>query len=330
MQQAASEFKKEYFRPKYWGIWLGLGVLWLIGRLSINARLSVGAWLGRVTHKLAKKRRKLALANLALAFPEKSLEEREKICLEHFESFATGLIELTIVRYGPYPKKISEEIETYDYAEIIGKENLDKAKEQGKGVLILTPHFTHLDMSAMIAAFITDIYPVYRPNNNKFWDYIIATSRTQGITKERPIAKHTGKVISNRSLRGLIKSLREGKALAYLPDQRYTGPGHVTAEFFGVPAPSHTATSKIMKMTGCALVPSFTRRVNGKYQLRFLPQVENFPTGDDYQDALILHKIYEEEIRQNPSQYLWVHNRWHLEWNEEKQDYFPRKLMKTK
>jgi KDO2-lipid IV(A) lauroyltransferase len=190
------------------------------------------------------------------------------------------------------------------YVQYIGLKNLKDAEAKGKGVLVLAPHFTHLDATTMFISFVTDLYPVYRPNDNPVLEYVMTSGRTVGNKSDTHIHYH--------DTRSIIKALRAGHSLGYLPDQRYRGKGHINVPFFGHPAKSHSATSKIAKMTGCAVVPTFTRRIGTRYEIHFLPALENFPSGDDFEDTLRLHKLYEEEIRQNPSQYLWVHNRWDL------------------
>jgi len=104
--------------------------------------------------------------------------------------------------------------------------------------------------------------------------------------------------------------------MTILPDQKYRAKGSVKVPLFGQEAPSNPATSKIAKLTGCVVIPAFTRRITTdqgiRYEVEFLPALEQFPSDDDYQDTLRLHALYEEAIRQTPEQYLWVHNRWDL------------------
>jgi KDO2-lipid IV(A) lauroyltransferase len=79
----------------------------------------------------------------------------------------------------------------------------------------------------------------------------------------------------------------------------------------GIPAATLVATSRIAKLTGCAVVPFFCQHLKdgSGYQLKLLPELENFPSGDDLADATRTNALIEAQVRQAPDQYLWVHRR---------------------
>ncbi|WP_040727883.1 lipid A biosynthesis acyltransferase [Thiomicrorhabdus sp. Kp2] len=301
------DFKTQFYHPKYWGIWLGLGLLRLFALVPYQQKFSIGKFLGKVIYFIAPKRRRLAKANIDLCFPEKSAAERSTILKEHFQSTGIALMEMAIVWWGDHKKNHKHAFER-QIVSFMGEDNLKHAQEQGKGVLILAPHFTTLELTGLFVSFLTNYHAVYRPHDNPFMDYIIAKGRSIQFDNGEQVEP-----VSNANTRQMLKVLKAGKSMTFLPDQRYRSKGHVEVPFFGVLAKSNPATSKIAKMTGCAVVPTFTRRLeNNQYEVEFLPALENFPSGDDYEDTLRLHKLYEAEIRKNPSQYLWVHNRWNL------------------
>lgn len=296
-------FSWRFLAPYYWPIWILVGLLWLLGRLPYASRFKLGAWLGRQVYRLAGSRRRLALANLTIAFADLSPKEREAIALAHFESFGIAIMETTFVWWGRHRRNKNPQQNERQYVRYIGLEHLYAAQAQGKGVLVLAPHFTHLDVTTLFISMVTDLYPVYRPNDNPVLEYV--------MTKGRTVGQHPNH-IHYQDTRTIVKALREGKSLGYLPDQRYRGKGHINVPFFGREAKSHSATSKLAKMTGCAVVPTFTRRIGTRYEVYFYPALDSFPSGDDVADTARLHALYEAEIKQNPSQYLWVHNRWDL------------------
>ncbi len=111
-------------------------------------------------------------------------------------------------------------------------------------------------------------------------------------------------------LKGLVRALRAGHTIWYAPDQGKRTPGSEILPFFGVPAITNTATSKIAKMTGTAVVPYFGRReTDGSYTLTVHPALENFPTADASADAVRINRLIEDNIRLAPEQYFWVHKR---------------------
>lgn len=303
----ATPFNKRFYLPQYWGIWLGLGLLRLFAFIPYRWKFPIGKNLGKILYILAPKRKRLVKANLELCFPEKSNEERLKLTKSHFESLGISLMEMALVWWGDHKTNHEHAFER-SIVQFIGEDNLKQAQAKGKGVLILAPHFTTLELTGLFVSFLTNYHAVYRPHDNLFMDYIIAKGRSIQFNNGDKVQP-----VSNKNTRLMLKTLKSGKSMTFLPDQKYRAKGHVQVPFFGHSAPSNPATSKLSKLTGCAVVPTFTRRLeNNQYEVEFLPALENFPSGDDYADTLRLHELYEAEIRRNPSQYLWVHNRWNL------------------
>ncbi|AHF01091.1 lipid A biosynthesis acyltransferase [Thiomicrospira aerophila AL3] len=307
------ELLRQFKAPPYWGIWLGVGLLWLLSKLPLKLRYRASEWLGIVLYALARSRRRLVLANLALAFPEKTPLERQAIAKAHFKSLGIQVFaEMTETWFGPYR---SDQREDRLAVEFEGKEHLEAARAQNQGLIMLTPHFTHLEITGLLFSRLMHLHPIYRPHDHPLVDALILRGRTFQI------GEHTTLPVSANDTRKMIKLLRQKQALGYLPDQRYRGKGHVTIPFFGQPAKSHTATSKLAALTQALVVPTFTERrfdpvrypkQGWYYVVRFYPALDGFPSGDDAQDTQRLHTLYEHEIKKNPSQYLWVHNRWDL------------------
>ncbi len=319
MKKQNSLFQWQYLAPKYWGIWLGLGLARLIALLPYSAKQKFGKRLGNLLYRLAPKRRQISKRNLKLAFPEKTAQEIETLNHQHFESLGIGLMETLIVWWGDHRKRGKNAFER-QLVSYQGLEHLKAAKATGKGLLILVPHFTHIDLTGLFVSFITDYRPIYRPHDNPLMEAFIRQGRT--VEGEDGRAVHP---IENHNTRAMLKALRKGEAFFFLPDQKYTAKGHIEVPFFNRLAPSNPATSKLAKMTNCLVVPCFTRRdAKGHYTLTFHPALDNFPSGDDYADTLRLHHLYETEIKQNIPQYLWVHDRWALK-NKPK-DYLPPKI----
>ncbi|WP_029935212.1 lipid A biosynthesis acyltransferase [Thiomicrospira pelophila] len=306
----AIQFKKQFLCPRYWGIWLGVGLLRLLSFLPYQTKFSLGPALGRVMYWLSGGRRKLARQNIRLAFPNHSDTQTEQLLKDHFASLGISLMETAIVWWGDYRKHPNKGFER-NLVHYEGIENLKKAQARGKGVLILAPHFTTLEMTGLFVSFLTHFNAIYRPHDNPLMDYLIAKGRSIPLADGRcahPIANH--------NTRSMLKVLRKGESMVILPDQRYRARGHVKVPFFGHMTRSNPATSKIAKLTNCAVVPCLTERTtDNRYIVTFLPALENFPSDSAEQDTLRLHAIYEQAIKNNPTQYLWVHNRWDLKLN---------------
>lgn len=304
------KFQKAFLHPRYWGIWLGIGLLWLVHLLPFNAQFYVGKLLGKLLYLSGKNRRRLAAYNINLCFPNKTKAEQQALLKEHFANLGIGIIETGIVWWGSHrktPQKAREKgLVTY-----LGLEHVQQALDSGRAVIFLTPHFTHLEMTPLFISFITKYHPVYRPHNNALMDYLIKKGRAIPSYNEELKVIENANPISNADTRQMLKILKSGEHMILLPDQRYRSKNRVEVPFFGHMAKSNPATSKIAKLTNCLVVPTFTRRLDKlNYQTTFLPALEDFPSDDNKADTIRLHKLYEEEIKANPAQYLWVHNRW--------------------
>lgn len=301
------QFQARFLCPKFWGIWLGIGIARLLALLPYPAKLKLGKSLGHLLYTFSHHRRNISQRNLQLAFPEKPLSEINTLNRQHFESLGIGFMETLIVWWGDHRKRGKQSFER-QLITFQGLENLKAAQAQNKGILILVPHFTHIDITGLFVSMVVDYSPIYRPHDNPLMEYFIKKGRSITGESGRKVIP-----ISNRDTRSMLKALRKGEAFYFLPDQKYTARGHIEVLFFNHLAPSNPATSKLAKITGCLVVPCFTRRdENGHYTTTFYPALDNFPCGDDYQDTLRLHQLYESEIRQNIPQYLWVHDRWNL------------------
>lgn len=297
-------FRLSFLCPRYWGIWIGYGLLRLIGWLPYQTKFRVGKTIGRLLYRVAPSRRRLVRKNLTIAFPEKADKDLESLVKEHFESLGISLIETSINLWGDHRKgPNNNQAGTHQHYK--GLENLEKAA--GQGVLLLVPHFTTLETTGLMLSKITQFRPIYRKHDNALMEYLITKSRT--LTSDEG---DTVKPLMNTDTRAMIKALKAGEAMMILPDQRYRAKGKVDVPFFGRPAPSNPGICKLAKLGNAKVLPVFTRRIGTDYELNILPGLENFPTGDDYQDVLRLHALYEAEIRANPAQYLWSHNRWSL------------------
>jgi len=300
------EFKRCFLHPRYWPLWIGIGLLRLLARLPHRHKLKLGRPLGWLLYHMGGKRRSIAAANLRIAFPHWPAEKRQALLKAHFTSLGISLMELLIVWWGGYRSG-------QDYAErtlvtFHGLKHIKRLQEEGRGMILLVPHFTHIDLTGLFLQLELPFLAVYRPHDDPLMEYLITKGRTvwrNGQPWVQPVSKN--------NVRAMLKHLKQGGALFYLPDQRFrNADARVDATFFGRPAPSNPATSKLAKLAKAAVVPVFTRRIGEQYHITFLPPLEHFPSDDPLADTERLHRLYEQEIRENPAQYLWVHNRWDL------------------
>jgi len=152
------------------------------------------------------------------------------------------------------------------------------------------------------------------------------------MKKER--AKSSKLLINRYDTRGFIKALRAGHVVWYAPDQDQARKNSVFAPFFGIPANTLTATTKLVKLTGAAVLPFHMRRLPDSkgYALTISPPLENFPGASEVDDATRFNAIIESRIREHPEQYLWMHRRFKTRLEKEEKIYpqKPRRIRKKR
>ncbi len=280
--------------PRHWPSWALVGALWLAVRLPYRWQLAAGRLLGRLLYRTLIRRRHIARVNLRLCFPHWSQTERQRVLLLHFESLGIAVFEMGLAWW-------AADSRLRDLATVEGVDYLRAAQARGKGVILLSAHFTTLEVGGRLLAPHLNFCPMYRRSRNPVWDAVVWRGR----------ARHFPTMIDRQDVRGVVKQLRANRAIWYAPDQNYGREHSLFVPFFGVPAATITATSRLARMTGAAVVPFFHHRLPAGrgYSLHLLPPLENFPSGDDAADASRINRLVEQQVLRNPDQYLWIHRR---------------------
>jgi KDO2-lipid IV(A) lauroyltransferase len=284
-----------HFRsPRYWPTWIGLGLLRLICLLPYRLQLGIGRMLGRIAHRFAKERRAISRRNIELCFPELSPGERDALTLAHFEALGMSIIELGLGRWAPDRKLLA-------MTRIEGAEHVRNAADRGVGVVLLSAHFTTLEISGRVLSLnIPPFDAVYRKNRSEFMTEILRTNREKS-------ARGT---VEKNDIKSMVRSLREGTPVWYAPDQSYNRKQSALLPFFGIPAMTNTATGTLARLGKAVVVPFFPRRLpEGGYVLTILPPVEGVPGDDPVEDTKKYLEILERQIRLCPEQYYWVHRK---------------------
>lgn len=312
-QQHRNTDYSAYRHPRWWPTWMGIALMWLVAQLPLRLQWQLGKIAGLLTWKLAKSRRRITETNIQLCFPEYNDKQRAALVRNSFISNGIGLMEIGIgwFRNTEKLKKITT---------IHGLEHFEKAKQQERGILLIGGHYSTLEMGGSLATEYIDSDVMQRDHNNPLMNAVMTRSR----------AKRYGKVLAAKDLRGLLRSLRENRAVWYATDQDYGRKDIVFAPFFGIPAGTITATSRIAERSKCVVMPfsHFRREDKPGYDIYFHPPLENFPSGDDLEDATRINAVIEKEIRKAPDQYLWMHRRFKTRPDPEDPGFYNKKRKK--
>ena len=290
----APPFRWVFLAPHYWPTWLGVGLLRALCFLPIPWLVRLGEGIGWLFGRVVPSRRHVVRTNLRLCFPQQDDAARERDVDAHFRALGAGIFEACLAWWASDERLLR-------HGEIVGLEHLDRATADGSGALLLTGHFTTLELGAryiLVAG--RPFHAMYRPIKNPLMDWLMHRWRS---------AIATLPAVPREDLRGLVRALRKGGLVWYGPDQTLDRREGVFVPFFGVPALMVTATSRIAQMGRARVVPYFPERVGSRYRITFLPALENFPSGDDRADAARVIGAIEEGVRRAPTQYFWVHRR---------------------
>jgi KDO2-lipid IV(A) lauroyltransferase len=280
--------------PRFWPTWLAIGLMRLTIRLPYRLQLGIGRRLGKLFRLLSAYRRTIVRTNLELCFPELTNRERQALEERCYESLGMTLIETAAGLWAA--DSFFEKLGT-----INGLENLESARQQGRGVLLLSGHFCSLDFAGRILMNHVPACFTYQELRNKLSDRVARQARE----------KNCKLLIHRHDLRGFIRALKSGEIVWYAPDQSQGRKNSVFAPFFGIPASTLTATTRLVKLTGAAVLPFLIQRLPDArgYALTIQPALDNFPGENEVADATRFNALIESQARANPEQYLWIHRR---------------------
>lgn len=289
----APPFQARFLGPRYWPTWFGIGVLKLLCLLPLPVLLRFGEGIGWAAGRLWRQRRHVVRVNLRLCFPELAGPALETAVDAHFKALGAGIFEACLAWW-------ASDARIRRWGDVAGLEHLDAAMANGTGVLLLTGHFTTMELAARFIALQRDFHAMYRPLNNGLVDFFMHRWRQ---------ARSGLPALPREDLRGLVRALRDGRAIWYGPDQTLDFRHSVFVPFMGVPALTITATSRLAQLGRAKVVPYFPARVGNRYVVTFLPALDRFPGADEAADAMRINQAIETGVRRAPAQYFWVHRR---------------------
>ncbi len=285
-------------RIEFAAVWV---LVHLLGMLPRGMARAAGAAVGALAYRGLARLRKVGLRNLRLAFPEKSDEEREAILRREYRNL--GYLMAEFCKMPGYSAQRASGFIRYD-----GLENYLRARDKGRGVLVLTGHLGAWELSSFYHSLMgMPMGIVIRRLDNPLVDAFVNRIR----------CLHGNRVIHKDDFaRGLIASMRAGETVGILMDTNMTPPQGVFVPFFGVLACTASGLARIAQKTGAAVVPGFLlwEEREQKYVLRFGEELTVDSTGDAEADALTntarFTAVMEQYVRQYPEQWLWMHRRW--------------------
>lgn len=292
---------KTFLNPRYWYAWPVLALMhvwsWLPGRVL----WVLGSALGGLFYLFPSPARRVAARNLELCFPDMQARDRRRLLLRHLRLSGFAVVSLGVAWWAPKWR-------VKRFITLRNRHLLDEPHQTGKNVILLTPHFIGLDIGAARLSLEGDFVSMYRKSRSPLFEYLFRRrSRFGAVVVER-----------SASLKTLIRHIRAGRPFYYLPDQDLGERASVFAPFFGVPAATVTALSRIAQSTNAVVLPCITRILpGGSYEISLYPPLDNFPTDDPLADAKRMNEEVEKWAREMPEQYMWTYRRFKTRPNNE-------------
>jgi KDO2-lipid IV(A) lauroyltransferase len=280
-------------------------IVWVLvralGALPRSFARTVGAGLGAVAFAFTSRLRRTGERNLQTAYPESDPAWRTRTLRQLYRNLGLHLAEFCrMPRYTPE--------RTRSFIRYAGLEHYLAARDQGRGVLVVTGHLGLWELSSFYHSLMG--YPmsmVIRRLDNPLVDRLV-----NGIR-----CLHGNTVLHKDDFaRGLLGAMRRGDTVGILMDTNMTPPQGVFVDFFGTPACTASGLARVGMRTGAAMLPGFLtwRKEEKKYVLEFGERLELVCTGNDEQDMVTNTQLcttaIEAWVRRYPEQWLWVHRRW--------------------
>ena len=279
------------------GTRLLLGFLWLLQCLPLSVLAALGRGLGLLLWQVAGARRRIALRNLELCFPAQTPAQRRALARTHFQWLGRSILERGLLWFasaGRLKRLIRVE----------GDVRL--AERSPRPVMWLVPHFMGLDVAGVATLLFQShsACSMYQQQSNPAMDAVIRKGRMR-FGNNAAIFPRSDKALP------LIRAIRRGHAFFNLPDMDFGERDAAFVPFFGVPAATLLAPSRMAQALGMVVQPVVAEmRPGGQgYTVRFGEPWTHFPTADALADTEAMNRWIEDEIRRNPAQYLWVHKR---------------------
>ncbi|MHA2939825.1 lauroyl-Kdo(2)-lipid IV(A) myristoyltransferase [Vibrio sp. RC27] len=286
-------FKLCFLHPKYWLTWIGISMAALLAFIPATIRDRLANKLSSfvISRKDSTVIRR-AKINLSFCFPNKSEEDRETILRKTFEKAAQYML-------GYSELQVRSTQFNQDKGILIGEENLFPLLESDQRVIILALHTWAIDYPAvMLASRGYKVTNIMKTQENLVIDWLMHKQRMQygGRIYHRDVG-----------IKPFLRSIKEGYIGYWAADEDHGHKNSVFAPFFGTEKATLKGFGKLAKLTNAKIVPilpAYNEKLH-KYEVFILPALENFPTGDEEQDARKMNQAIEELLTGREEHYMW-------------------------
>jgi len=285
-------FQRRFLRPRYWPIWFVMLLSVVLAWLPARLRAGLGDGAGWLLYRIDSRAGRIARKNLSLCYPQLMDVQRQRLLREHFRIAAHILLgygQLLVRSPGHLRRQF----------DIQGLENVEQAVDEGKNVILLSPHFLAMEYAGQCLSHQYPMVSMVRLHSNPVTDWIVTRFRT----------RYGGEVYSHEaSLLPLVKATRGGRWFMYFPDEDKGAENSIFIPFCGVPKATMPLLGRLVESCRATVIPTlvFYSPERRRFSIEFLEPLRDFPTGDNAQDALRMNRLIEDMVNRDPAQYLWT------------------------
>jgi len=273
---------------------VAIAFLWLLHFLPLGALAALGNGLGMRVYHAARRRRRVALVNLENCFPQLPPAECRRLARAHFRAVTRAFVEHSILWWASR-RRIER---------LVRLEGLEHLRALGNSpMILLVPHFVGLDAGGTRLACEINAVSMYSRQKDRYVEALLHHGRSR-FGDQLLVSRQDG-------IRAVLRPVREGRPLYYLPDMDYGRRGALFVPFFGVAAATMPGLSRIAAATGAKVLPVVTRMLPGGagYVTTIEAPWRDFPSDDVEADTRRMNAYIEKKVLEMPEQYYWVHKR---------------------
>ena len=284
---------RRFRHPRFWPVWLGIGLLRGLALLPLPVIYILGMGLGELMFIGARSRRRVALRNLSACFPDHSPQAVRRLARKHFRYFAYGLLSTGVSWWSPRERILA-------LARPVNAAHWERLRAEGKNIILFMAHFTSLEFCGTYFSAVAPATAMYRQERNPLLDILIRRYRLRfgGTLFTRQQAPH-----------GLVRDIRRGRPCCYLSDQNARH-GAVFSDFFGIPTSTSLAPMRLAELGRAVLLPVGIRALpyGRGFELHFLEPLTPDSKSPE-RSAELINRALERLIIHAPEQYYWLHRK---------------------
>lgn len=280
-----------------------LCIVFFLGVLPRGISLNAGKFFGLLVFLLLKDRRRTAMKNIEIAQNgglRLTTTALRTVCV-HFVNLGRSFAELSMLSMGRDSILKDISFEGIDYYQ--------NAKTKGKGIILITGHCGNWELLALAISWKSfPLSVIARPLNNPYINRLIEKIRTRLGNKV---------IYKAGAVRKVLITLRNKENIGILIDQSVVEDEAVITEFFGEKVYSLKVPALLAIKTGVPVIPVFINYLGeGRHRVRFGEEIKLRITDNMEEDLVYNTQLFsgyvEKYIKENPTEWLWIHRRWKL------------------